>query len=85
MWESAEEVDQQALVRWYFKCSVCKVVISTIPDAPISALAEPVNVAKAPLEVNLRIEGVERKQDEDFVGEELPLAELQLWAEEEES
>ena len=34
---------------------------------------------------DVRIEGVERKQDEDFVGEEFPLYELQQWAEESES
>jgi len=29
---------------------------------------------------DLRIESVERREDEDFVGEEFPLAELQEWA-----
>ena len=82
LWESAEAVDQQSLVRWCFRCSICKAVISTIPDQPVSALAEPVNVTKVPLEVNVRVESVERTQDEDFVGEEFPLSELQLWAEE---
>jgi hypothetical protein len=59
--------------------------MSAIPDTPVSALAEPVNVTKIPLEVNLRIESVERDEDEDFVGEEFPLYELQQWAEEDES
>lgn len=72
-------------MRWYFKCPNCAVVMSTIPDKAVSALAEPVNVTKTALEVNLRIESVETKSDEDFVGEEFPLSELQIWAEESES
>jgi len=61
------------------------VVMSTIPRTAVSALAEPVNVVKTALEVNLRIESVRRSEDEDFVGEEFPLYELQQWAEEDES
>jgi hypothetical protein len=59
--------------------------MSTIPDTPVSALAEPVNVTKTALEVNLRIESVQRSEDEDFVGEEFPLSEFQQWAEEDET
>jgi hypothetical protein len=85
LWGVATGVDQQALNRWYFQCSSCKAVMSTIPDTAVSALAEPVYVTKTSLEVNLRIESVERAEDEDFVGEEFPLYELQQWAEEDES
>jgi hypothetical protein len=85
LWGVATGADQLALNRWYFKCSSCKAVLSTIPDTAVSALAEPVNVTKASLEVNLRIDSVERAEDEDFVGEEFPLYELQQWAEEDES
>ena len=85
LWGVSTGVDQQALNRWYFQCSSCKVVISTIPDTVVSALAEPVYVTKTSLEVNLRIDSVERAEDEDFVGEEFPLYELQQWAEEDES
>jgi hypothetical protein len=48
----------------------------------VSALAEPVTVVKTAVAIDLRIESVERSEDEDFVGEEFPLAELQQWAEE---
>jgi hypothetical protein len=82
LWSTATTVDQQALVRWYFKCSNCKVVLSSIPNKPVSAVAEPVTIVKAAVTDNLRIESVERKSDEDFVGEEFPLYELQQWAEE---
>ena len=85
LWGVATGADQLALSRWYFQCSNCKAVISTIPDTAVSVPAEPVNVAKVAIEVNLRIETVERAQDEDFVGEEFPLYELQNWAEEDES
>lgn len=85
LWESATENDQLASVRWVFRCPVCKAVFSTIPRTPVGALAEPVTVVKTALEVNLRIDSVERKEDEDFVGEEFPLAELQEWASEDES
>lgn len=84
LWGTSKQVDQQALVRWYFRCSSCGTVFSTIPDAPAAALAEPVLVAKTPLEVNLRVEAVGRRQDEDFLGEEFPLSELKEWAEERE-
>ncbi len=82
LWETSSGVDQQALVRWYFRCPSCRVVISTIPNRPVSALAEPVNVPKAALAINLRVDSVERSKDEDFVGEEFALSELQEWAEE---
>lgn len=85
LWGISTGVEQQALVRWYFQCSNCKAVISTIPDTAVSALAEPVNVTKTALEVNLRFESVQRSEDEDFVGEEFPLYELQQWAEEDET
>lgn len=85
LWTFATGADQQALDRWYFKCSNCRSVISVIPDTAVSALAEPVNVTKAALEVNLRIESVGRTEDEDFVGEEFPLYELQEWADEQQS
>lgn len=85
LWKVASGVDQEALVRWYFQCPNCKVVLSTIPDTAVSAIAEPVNVVKAAVEVNLRVDSVERKADEDFLGEEFPLYELQEWAEENES
>lgn len=83
VWRSAEGVQEEALVRWYFQCPICKVVMSVIPDSTVSAIAEPVMVTKAALDVNLRVESVQRKQDEDFVGEEFPLSELQEWASEE--
>lgn len=59
--------------------------MSAIPDTAVSALAEPANVTKTALEVNLRVESVERIEDEDFVGEEFPLDELQDWAAEDQS
>ena len=37
---------------------------------------------KTPLAIDLRVESVERGEDEDFVGEEFPLSELQEWASE---
>jgi hypothetical protein len=82
LWSVATGVDQQALVRWFFKCSNCKVVMSSISNKPVSAVAEPVIVSKAELTDNIRIDSVERKEDEDFVGEEFPLYELQQWADE---
>jgi len=85
LWGVATGADQLALGRWYFQCPNCKAVMSTIPDTAVSALAEPVNVTKTALAVNLRIESVERDEDEDFVGEEFPLYELQQWAEEDET
>jgi len=85
LWGVATGVDQLALDRWYFQCPNCKAVMSTIPDTAVSALAEPVTIVKTALAVNLRIESVERSEDEDFVGEEFPLAELQEWASEDES
>jgi len=60
-------------------------VLSTIPPTSFSAVAEPVTLVKAPLASYVRIESVERSQDEDFVGEEFPLAELQEWANEDEA
>jgi len=53
-----------------------------IPDEPRQALAEPVTVTNAEVTKDLRIDSVGRKQDEDFVGEEFPLYELQEWAKE---
>lgn len=85
LWETGVETDQLALARWVFRCPNCGAVLSMIPDRPLAALAEPVTAVKTALEVNIRIESVERKEDEDFVGEEFPLAELQEWAAEEES
>ena len=85
LWGVATGVEQLALERWYFQCPNCKAVMSTIPDTAVSALAPPINVTKAALEVNLRVESVQRSEDEDFVGEEFPLHELQQWAEEDES
>jgi hypothetical protein len=82
LWATASGVDQQALVRWYFRCSTCGAVFSTIPNKPVSALAEPVYVAKTALTTNLRVESVARGKDEDFVGEEFPLSELREWADE---
>jgi hypothetical protein len=85
LWEGATELDQEALGRWVFRCPNCKAVLSTIPVEHVAALAGPMPVVKTPLEVNLRVESVQRSEDEDFVGEEFPLAELQEWASEEES
>jgi len=81
-WEIATEADQLALVRWAFRCPNCMAVLSTTPATRVSALAEPVTVTKTAVERDLRVESVERSEDEDFVGEEFPLAELQEWASE---
>jgi hypothetical protein len=80
LWETATEVDQLALARWYFRCPNCKAVLSTIPDVTVSALSEPVTIVKTPVTKDVRVESVERSQDGDFVGEEFPLYELQEWA-----
>ena len=85
LWETATEASQLALTRWAFRCPNCKAVLSTIPVVALSALAEPVNVVKAGVTRDVRVDSVERSQDEDFVGEEFPLAELQEWASEDES
>jgi hypothetical protein len=85
LWETAIEVDQLALTRWVFRCPNCKAVFSTIPDASASARSVPVPAVKISVAREVRIETVERKQDEDFVGEEFPLAELQEWASESDS
>lgn len=82
LWEVASGFGQLAQPRWFFRCPNCGVVISTTPDTPVSAIQEPVTVVKAALAVNVRVESVERSEDEDFVGEEFPLAELQEWADE---
>jgi hypothetical protein len=84
LWEISSEGDKQGIVRWAFRCPNCEAVLSTIPPTATSALAEPVQVPKVPLEVNVRVDSVVRSQDEDFVGEEFPLSELQDWASEEE-
>jgi hypothetical protein len=84
LWETAEEVDQQALTRWVFRCPNCKAVLSTIPDFSASARSFPAPAVKAAVTRDVRIDSVERKEDEDFVGEEFPLAELQEWASEDE-
>ena len=81
-WTISTGGDQQALERWFFRCSTCKSVFSMIPDEPRQALAEPVTVTNAEVTKDLRIDSVGRKQDEDFVGEEFPLYELQEWAKE---
>ena len=80
LWETSTETDQLALNRWVFRCPNCRAVLSTIPVISVSAPAEPVTVVKTGLTRDLRIESVERREDEDFVGEEFPLAELQEWA-----
>jgi hypothetical protein len=85
LWETGTEMDQLALSRWVFRCPNCKAVLSTIPAVSVSALAEPVTVVETALARNLRIESVERSEDEDFVGKEFSLAELQEWASEDES
>jgi hypothetical protein len=82
LWETSVEVDQLASSRWAFRCTNCKAVLSTAPPIKASAIAEPVTVVKAPLEIDVRVDSVERSEDEDFVGEEFPLAELQEWASE---
>ena len=85
LWETATEVDQLALNRWVFRCPNCRGILSTIPATSVSALAEPVTVVKTAVTRDIRIDSVERSEDEDFVGEEFPLAELQEWAREDES
>jgi hypothetical protein len=82
LWETATGADQLALDRWYFRCPSCKAVLSTIPDISVAALAPPVTVVKTPLTQDVRVESVGRSEDEDFVGEEFPLSELQVWANE---
>jgi hypothetical protein len=84
-WGTATGVEEQALVRWYFQCSNCKAIMSVIPDKPVGGFAGGSSFAKAAVTMDVRIEGVERKEDEDFVGEEFPLYELQEWAEEDQS
>jgi hypothetical protein len=83
LWETSAVVDQLALKRWVFRCPNCKVVLSTIPDITVSALSPPVTVIKTPITKDVRVESVARSGDEDFVGEEFPLSELQEWATEE--
>ncbi len=88
LWESATGADQLALNRWVFRCPNCRAVLSTIPDSPVASpmnFRDPVATVKTPVTQNVRIESVERSQDEDFVGEEFPLAELQEWAREDQS
>jgi hypothetical protein len=82
LWKTATGADQLALERWYFQCPNCKAVLSTIPDVSVSALSPPVTIVKTPLTQDVRVESVGRSQDEDFVGEEFPLSELQEWASE---
>lgn len=82
-WEVGEGAGDLASPRWMFRCPNCKAVFSMIPETQAMAVAEPVTVVKAPISVLLRIDSVERTQDEDFLGEEFPLHELQDWATEE--
>ena len=82
LWEVAEGEDQLALTRWYFRCPNCKAVLSTDPEGTVATTAPPPTVANAPLTIDIRVESVQRNGDEDFVGEEFPLAELQEWASE---
>jgi hypothetical protein len=84
LWETGVEADQEALGRWVFRCPNCKAVLSTIPPTTVGAVAGAMPVVKTPLEELLRVESVGKKEDEDFVGEEFPLAELQVWASEDE-
>jgi hypothetical protein len=79
-WATANGADQLAVNRWYFRCPSCKVVLSTIPDVTVSALSPPLTVVKTPLTRDVRVESVGRAKDQDFVGEEFPLSELQEWA-----
>jgi hypothetical protein len=85
LWQVSVGVEQEALERWCFQCSNCKAVLSTIPPTSASVRAGPADDMEAPIEINVRIDTVVRKEDEDFVGEEFPLNELQQWAEENES
>ena len=85
LWQIASEADQLALNRWAFRCPNCEAVLSTIPPTPVPAQAGQLRMVKTPLEVDIRIDSVERSDDEDFVGEEFPLAELQEWASEDET
>ncbi len=82
LWEVATEVGQQAESRWVFRCPSCKAVLSTAPEVAAQALAEPVYHVQTAVNKSLRVESVDRKEDEDFVGEEFSLAELQEWASE---
>ena len=59
--------------------------MSTIPDEPMSVVAQPVIIPKTALATILRVESVANPKDEDFVGEEFPLYEFQQWADESES
>ncbi len=82
LWETAEGSGDLASTRWLFRCPTCGAVFSMPPEVRAAAVAEPVTVVKVPLAVLLRIDSVQRSQDEDFVGEEFPLNELQEWASE---
>jgi hypothetical protein len=85
LWEIATEADQQALTRWVFRCPSCKVVLSTIPVTSASARSLMVPAVKTAVTRDVRVDSAERSEDQDFVGEEFPLAELQEWASEDES
>lgn len=82
LWATATGADQLAVNRWYFRCPSCQAVLSTIPDVTVSALSPPVTIVKTPVTQDIRIDGVGRSEDQDFVGEEFPLSELQEWARE---
>jgi len=84
-WTTATEVDQQATERWFFKCSSCASVLSTTPEAArkvVSRLARRDTTMDLPTGKNVRVESAGRQEDQDFVGEEFPLYELQEWADE---
>jgi hypothetical protein len=95
LWKTATGGDQLAERRWYFECQSCRAVLSVIaegarvgaePSTPVPGSkpmgAEPVDEANEALQVDVRVDSVHRKQDEDFVGEEFSLDELQEWASE---
>lgn len=95
LWKTATGGDQQAAERWYFQCQSCKAVLSVLPDvasmgsarpSPIPGSkpmgATPVDEANEDMQTGIRVDSVQRKQDDDFVGEEFSLEELQEWASE---
>jgi hypothetical protein len=74
-----------ALDRWVFRCPNCKGVLSTTPEIAASAASPSVTSAKTPVTREVRVESAVRSEDEDFVGAEFPLSELQEWGTEGES